>query len=303
LSTLHPLIEARLQRTVWGVAPEMLHTFFAAIRRPGPMVLGVPVDAEAKMQARSTRYAAATQGGSIIMQDKPSQTEPVVAVIPVFGVVGKYLSGFDAECGGGFDLERFTRSLRAAIADPQVSAVVLHIHSPGGSVGGVREAAQLIAELKAVKPIYAYTDTETYSAAYWLAAACTAILASPMAGVASIGCYLAWIDDSAAMEAGGLKLVVIKDGDYKASTLPGQLTEEAAAMLLAEVKAFGGAFREDVVQWRREASGLDVPESAMQGQSILARDAVDLGLVDGHYRSLEDLLIDLTSTNPKGNNP
>jgi ClpP class serine protease len=302
LSLRYPLIEARLQRTVWAATPDLIQTVARAVRRAQDGPIHLSADGQRpQVEAAVQRFGVASEGGRVVRLD-PTAQQSAVAVIPVFGVLGKYLSGMEAECGDGFDLRGLERNLREVAADPSISDVVLHFHSPGGSVTGIPEAAQLIGQIAATKPVYAYTDSEMCSAAYWLAAATTAVFASPMASVASIGCYLAWIDESVAMEAQGLKLILIKDGEYKGATLPGQLTDEAAALLLAEVKAYGGGFRADVSQWRKAASGIDVPDSAMQGQVILARDAIEVGLVDGVYRSLDDLLLDLTTTQ-KDTNP
>lgn len=303
MSLRYPLIEARLQRTVWAATPDLIQTVARAVRRAQGGALGLVAGETLRAESESMqRVVAASGGGRVMRVDAPQPDQQATAVIPVFGVMGKYLSSMEADCGDGYDLRTLERNLRAVAVDPSIAAIVLHIHSPGGSVTGVPEIAQLVAEISATKPVYAYTDSEMCSAAYWIGSACRAVFASPMASVASIGCYLAWIDESVAMEAAGLKLILIKDGDYKGATLPGQLTEEAGALLLAEVKAYGGAFRSDVSQWRKAASGIDVPESAMQGQVILARDAVALGLVDGLYRSLDDLLLDIT-TNQKDTQP
>ena len=62
-------------------------------------------------------------------------------------------------------------SIEAALADPDVSSILLSIDSPGGVVSGTKELADYIASVRGQTPIAAYADGLCASAAFWLAAA------------------------------------------------------------------------------------------------------------------------------------
>lgn len=295
----YPLIESCLQRSVWCASPDVAHAIWQALRRARPVATTLPADAIGNAaRPTASRVSLASGGLATVSLSEPS-AELSVAVIPVHGIIGKYMSEMEMDCGGGYDLQAFERSIQKAAADPSIGSIVLHINSPGGVITGVSEAAQLVAQINdSIKPVYAYTDSDMCSAAYWLGASGAGVFCSEMASVASIGVYLAWIDDSEAMAEAGFKLMLFRDGDLKAATLPGQLSDEAGQLLQDEVVAIGTAFR-TWVRERRAANDAQVPDSAMRGQAMLGSEALKVGLVDGHYRSLNDLLLDIL-INQKG---
>jgi len=298
----YPLIEARFQRTAWCATPEIITAVYRAFRRPQG-VEGVPSAQAVNGKARSKAYKVSNDArtvlagsGSLVTMapNADMNDKKCVAVIPVFGVIGKYLSLSESLCGG-FDLNEFEEELQEAANDPTVSDIVLHFGTPGGTITGVSEVAQLISQVCQKKSVYAFTDSEVCSAGYWMASACTGIFCSDFATIGSIGVYLAWIDEAKAMEDEGLELKLFKDGTFKACTLPGQLTAEAGQLLQAEVEAIGSAFRSQVRTSRSAATGVTVSDDTMQGQTFLGRDAVSLGLADGTYRCINDLLLDILS--------
>lgn len=291
----YPLIEAKLQGTAWCATPKIMRAMFTAIRNPRPdaksLADAVGGNSDERPQAR--KVFGARGAISVVSLSEPAP-EGAVAVIPVHGIVAKYLSGMEASCGG-FDLQAFERQLEQAAADASVTDIVLHINSPGGTITGVSEASQLISQVNATKPVFAFTDSEMCSAAYWLGVSGSGVFCSDLASIGSIGVYLAWIDESQAMEDAGLKLMLFKDGTLKASTLPGQLTDEAGQLLQAEVESIGATFRQAVRDGRKASSDATVSDETMQGQVFLGRDAVKVGLADGLYRSLNDLILNILS--------
>jgi ClpP class serine protease len=66
-----------------------------------------------------------------------------IAVIPIYGAIVQRASQINI-CDGGTSTQQVSAALRDALADDSVSQVLLHIHSPGGSVYGVQELADEI---------------------------------------------------------------------------------------------------------------------------------------------------------------
>lgn len=210
-----------------------------------------------------------------------------IATISINGVIAKGATAIEKACYGGTGPEDITASFLAASADPSVRGIIAILDSPGGTVGGVRETANVIASIQAdgKKPVFAFTDGLLASAAYWLASGSSRIYAAPLANIGSIGVYVPWVDSSARAAMQGLKVDVIKDGIHKGAGYPGtSITEEQRSMLQSQVNEIGAAFRAHVTAWRPR-----VPAEAMQGQSFHGIQAAKQGLIDGIVENLEQV--------------
>ena len=168
--------------------------------------------------------------------DTPAyEVSGTTAIVPIVGTILNKTSGLEAMCGG-FSCQDFRQTLRGVAADDSVKNIVLNISSGGGIITGVPEAADLIAQVAKVKPVYAYTDDVIASAAYWLASQANGIFASKSAEVGSIGIYMALLDTSAMFQMEGVKLELFKAGTNKAMGLPGtSLTDDQRTILQASV--------------------------------------------------------------------
>jgi ClpP class serine protease len=129
------------------------------------------------------------------------------------------------------------------------------------------------------------------SAAYYLAAGATAIVASASAEVGSIGVYIPWVDASVAIAAQGLRPdpIVNTGGDLKAIGFGGTLTAEQRAHLQARVDEDFAAFKAHIRDYR------DVPDSAMRGQTVSGPAAHASNLIDlqGDESAARTLLLSL----------
>ena len=114
------------------------------------------------------------------------------------------------------------------------------------------------------------------SAAYWLASGADIILASQSAQVGSIGVYMAWMDDSRAMEMKGYRAELIKRGKFKGMGVSGtSLSDDARALLQNSVDQVYGWFTGHVKLFRE-----DISQEAMEGQTFFAADAKEQDLID-----------------------
>ncbi len=203
------------------------------------------------------------------------------AVIPIMGPISRrpdFLSML-------FGLESATTSqiaasLSAALADPSVGRIVLHVDSPGGEVVGMTELAGAIREARDRKPISAYVDGVAGSAAYWLASQASEILVAPSAAVGSIGVFALHLDQSAALANAGVVPTYVQAGKYKTEESPlFPLSADAKAAIQERVDAFYGMFVRDV------ARGRGVPVETVrssygEGRMVLAKDAIAAGMAD-----------------------
>jgi signal peptide peptidase SppA len=221
-----------------------------------------------------------------LMFGKPREMEMVgnVAVIPIQGVIGKNLSDLEKLCGS-CDVDDISEWVQQAEANPDVHSVVFDINSPGGTTAGVPELADQIFGMK--KPTMAYTDTECLSAAYYLGSQAKRLCASPSADVVNAGVYIAFADVSEAYKMEGVKMEVIKSGEYKAIGMEGtSLSDKQRKMLQDDVNETHDAFKEAVKRSRKFAKDDD-----MEGQTYTGKKAAEKGLVTGVYATMADAIM------------
>lgn len=197
-----------------------------------------------------------------------------VGVIPIVGVISKGLSPLD-KMMGAVDVNDISAAVEAFGANPAVTKVAFHISSPGGTVTGVEELANMVRSIG--KPTMAYTDSEMASAAYWIGSAADRVVASPSSTVGSIGVYIAIPDYSKADELAGVKMVVIKSGKFKCAGLEGTSLDAAQIdNLQSSVDSIHADFKA-AVNMRRKM----VQADAMEGQVFSGKQAAGKGLVTG----------------------
>jgi signal peptide peptidase SppA len=204
-----------------------------------------------------------------------------VAVIPMYGVISQRMSLMSA-FSGGTSIDELRASLRQALADPAVMAIVFDIDSPGGSTDGVPEfAAELRAVRGGTKPIVGQVNTLCASAAMWLGANMTELVCTPSGEVGSIGVYAMHEDVSKANEMAGIKPTLISAGEFKVDGNPFEpLTDSARAAIQDQVDAFYSMFVADVARGRKTNAD-NIEASYGQGRTLLAKPALAAGMVDG----------------------
>lgn len=233
-----------------------------------------------------------------IVAARPQRPSPqagaAVAVLPLHGTIAHRMGSL-AESSGGISTERFGAMLGQALADPAVSAVVIDVDSPGGTVSGVPELAdQIAAAARGAKPVVAVVDGLGASAAYWLASQAAEVVATPSAQVGSIGVIAAHQDVSKAMEMRGVKTTFITYGRNKAEGNPyAPLSEDTLAHLQEQINHYGAMFDRAVARGR-SVPVARVRESFGQGRVFNAEQARRLGMID-RVGSLSQVVTELAA--------
>lgn len=202
--------------------------------------------------------------------------KPQVAVVPIQGTMMKGQSSF-----GGTSTVMLREEIRQLALDPQVSAILLQIESGGGTVAGTSELAAEVRAARKRKPVHAFVEDLTASAAYWVASQAGAIYANnPLAQVGSIGTIFTVMDSSAAAEKAGVKVHTFTTGPLKGAGMPGTpLTEEQAAHIQDLVDNSQLAFDAAVKQGRSLSDARLA--KVRTGGVFPASKALELGLIDG----------------------
>jgi signal peptide peptidase SppA len=261
----------------WAVQPHML-TFMADLLRFRSAGGSPTVDEIAERLAGARAQNGDRAGGAKVGP---------VAVIPMYGIISQRQS-LMSDTSGGTSIDELRNALRAALGDRSISAIVFDIDSPGGSVDGVPEfAAELRAARGGSKPIVGQVNTLAASAAYWLAAQMTEIVATPSGEVGSIGVFAMHEDVSVAAEMAGVKTTLVSAGPFKTEGNQFEpLSDTAREAIQGQVDDFYGMFVGDVARGRRVTVD-KVSADYGQGRTLLARTALAAGMVD-RIGTLED---------------
>lgn len=234
--------------------------------------------------ARMRTDDVATRQGEIDAGGYKTTSNGSVAVIELNGPLSKYGSSL---MRGGSMLET-RRTLRRAALDNGVRRIVLLIDSPGGSMNGLCDLCDDVARINRAKPITAYIEDVGCSAAYFIASQARQIAAGPGAQVGSLGVFLVVEDLSSMAETLGVRVHVVKRGEYKGIGTPGApVTDDQLAELQRGVDSVYDLFME------RAAAGRGVSrERALawgDGRVYLAAEAAELGLIDA-VATFDDVL-------------
>jgi signal peptide peptidase SppA len=254
----------------WAISPEKL-TEIKAIYRAH--FKGEKIDWKA-MEAKAGLINSS-------MKDAPLyDTVGDIAVLDVTGVLTKGMSFFSF-LFGGTSMQHVADAFVAALADVEIKSIMLHIDSPGGTVDGTQELADLIFAARGQKPSVAYCDGQICSAAYWIGSAADSIYISGdtvMAG--SIGVVATHVDVSKQDEMFGEKITEITAGKYKRiASNHAPLSPEGRQSLQDIVDHLYSVFIENVSKNRgvSEEQALAMAD----GKLFFGKQAVDIGLVDG----------------------
>ncbi len=213
---------------------------------------------------------------------RPAKARPsnagagAIAVLSLSGVITQH-----PDYMGDSSLDEFMSDFMSAMNDPTVSALLISIDSPGGSVYGVQEASDMMIAMRGQKPVIAFANSLAASAAYWLGCCATEFYCTPSGEVGSIGVWQAHMDISGMMQSAGIKTTVISAGKYKTEGNPYQpLDDDAQAFMQSRVDDYYSAFVSCVASARNVSTDF-VKNSMGQGRVLGAQDALKNKMIDG----------------------
>jgi capsid assembly protease len=200
-----------------------------------------------------------------------------IAQIPIRGTLVQRL-GMLRPFSGMTGYDGIRQSFLAALADDAVEAIVFDIDSPGGEVCGCFDLVDTIARARGRKPIWAILAENAFSAAYAIASAADVITVPRTGGTGSGGVIYMHVEMSKALNAAGVKVTLITDGDLKADGSDVQpLSQRAYDKLKADVVAVGDIFRGTVAMYRGLAANA---VRRTQAGTFLGAEGLDAGFAD-----------------------
>lgn len=280
---LHFLAHALQAGQLWAIQQPVLDDLHARVMNPqghGPDADDMPA-----------QPVALTQRVPLVRGNGKS-----VAHVTFHGVVISRAPAW-AESYGYVSPQRFGAEIRTLADDPTVSAIVLSIDSPGGTVAGTVEAAEAVAYARSKKRVVAVTNDMAASAAYWVASQASEIVVTPTAITGSIGVISTHADYTKMMNTWGIVVTYIRSAAKKALGQPYEpFSAEAQAEWQKTVDAMYAQFIQAVAKGRRKARAV-VAEQWASGEVWTGQAAVTAGLAD-RVGSLAGVLGELTGATP-----
>ena len=178
--------------------------------------------------------------------------------------------------GNGTDTEK---DLARLAADTSVSAVLLHLDTPGGAVAGGEGIHEAVQQLAAKKPVVAVMDGTAASAGYMIAVAAPHIVARESTITGSIGVIMETTNVGGLLSKIGVAMDPLVSGPLKGQpALDKPMSPEARVVLQAMVADLYDQFVGIVADGRH----MDPAKvrSLADGRAYTGRQAKALGLVD-----------------------
>lgn len=200
-----------------------------------------------------------------------------IAVIPVQGVLTK-----NGPKWMGSNYNAIAQAVEKASDDPEVAHIVLSVDSPGGEVTGLPEAAATIARAAQTKPVHAFVDGMSASAAYFLSSQANDIHLTTSGDVGSVGVRVMHADVSKMMDDWGVKVTELYSGDFKTEWSPYKpLSDDAKANMQTRLEGMHDTFIQAVTTGRGSRATDEAKAQRFgEGRMFTANEALRLGLVD-----------------------
>lgn len=240
-----------------------------------------PDDPEAPARLYLSRYARTAGAGSVPALPG-RKSKPTVAVVTLAGPIvsgrgGRTLSPLGTSSAGG---DTIAAALREAGANDDVSAIVLRVDSPGGSVTGSETIWREVVRLRdAGKPVVASMGAVAASGGYYVSMAADAIVANAGTLTGSIGVVTGKLVARDLKDRLGIGSDSVRtNANADAWSVNAPFTEEQHA----HVEAEADLFYTDFVQRVADGRGMTVEEvdAVARGRVWTGADALAHGLVD-----------------------
>lgn len=248
----------------WAILPEALENIIAIAER-----------------ANESPEAVAARLGRPLENTRQVEVFDGVAVLPITGPIFRYANLF-SEISGGTSVQVLATDFRAALDDPDIAGVVLEIDSPGGTIAGVSEFAEMVAS--AEKPVVAYISDMGASAAYWIASAADEVVIRDTARAGSVGVVVTVRTDSRA----GTLQIVSRQSPRKRLDVS---TDDGRAEVQNIVDATAQVFIEAVARYR-DVTPETVIERFGQGAVLVGAQTIEAGMTD-RLGALEEIISSL----------
>jgi protease-4 len=229
-----------------------------------------------------SRYARATGPGGPARPSIPGRgPKPTIAVVTVAGPIVSGRGGsrlpFGSSNAGG---DTIAAALREAAHDDSVSAIVLRVDSPGGSVTASETIWREVKKARERgKPVVASMGAVAASGGYYVSMCADAIVANPGTITGSIGVVTGKLVARDLKDRLGVGSDAVRtNANADAWSVNAPFTPEQHAQVEAEADLFYNDFVQRVAQGRHLS--VEAVDAVARGRVWTGADALDRGLVD-----------------------
>ncbi|HEX7832842.1 MAG TPA: S49 family peptidase [Thermoanaerobaculia bacterium] len=265
-------IIARIESETWAILPSALDTIRDIVARNDTEDLRAAYE-----------HAVSKRDGEPLKNSHATEVRDGVAIIQVMGPIIPYADVF-SEISGATSIDSLAQDFHVALTSNEVRAIVFVFDSPGGTVNGLFEFADMIYEARGTKPILGYIRSLCASAAYSIASACDRIIAADSAEIGSNGTIVYPRKPTKDAEAP----IVSRRATRKALDI---LAPEGRADVQARLDALEDLLLERLAR-NRNIEGEDLDALSVKfgsGGLLMAKAAMEAGMVD-EIGSFEELL-------------
>jgi ClpP class serine protease len=213
--------------------------------------------------------------------NSPSLDDGTIAYHRVFGVV-------TANSYWYFSSKQLEQDIIAAESNPQISAHLLHINSPGGEAWYMDRLSETLRSAK--KPIIAIYEEYCASAAYYIGCHGQKLYATTNHDfVGCIGTMCSFWNFEPYFEKLGLKKIVAKatNSSRKNKIFEDLKDGKSEDYIKNVLDPMNEQFLAEVKSQRSELAELDDDAPVLQGESLYTAPAEEVGLIDGKRTLLE----------------
>jgi protease-4 len=235
--------------------------------------------------------------GASHLQSAPSFEEELVegndsqkkriAKIDLFGVIAQEVPG---EIGSSM-VDDIILQIRQAADDDSVSAILLHIDSPGGEVTASDNLYHELTLVRETKPVIVYLDSVAASGGYYTAMGGSHLVAHELCITGSIGVIMQALNYEGLSKILGLSTLTFKSGTLKDLLNPSRPATEQEKKLVQDMIAETFERFSSIVIEERHFPNHKLPGEMADGRIISGKQALDLKLVDA-TGYLEDAISD-----------
>lgn len=200
-----------------------------------------------------------------------------VGVLDIFGILA-HRGGLTAESTYLLGYQDIARQFDAAVADPDVGAILLNLDSPGGEVAGAFDLAEQIRRAQSIKPVRAVAADLAASAAYLIGSAAEQFAVTRTGYAGSIGIVMRHVDFSQALASEGIRVTHIFAGGHKVDGNPYEpLPDAVRGDFQREIDGLYAMFVDAVALHRGlEAAAVRATEAAvLRGEEAVAARLAD----------------------------
>ena len=256
----------------WLVNPEYLDTLPNALERVEEQLAAI---AQAELDQEAVDGREPKKDFFEYRYGRPYDVTDGVLQIPVKGLL---LSDFPYSFSFATGYEYIEQAILRGLNDACVEEIAFMMDSPGGTVKGMMELTDFIAEAAKEKPIKTYVIGGGYSAAYAIACVTDEIVMAIMAGVGSVGVVITHADYSKYFEEKGIKFTHVFAGAHKVDGNPYEpLPKDARARMQKSIDRSYDLFT-NLVATHRNMSQEDV--KATEALTYQVEEAIDVGFAD-----------------------